>query len=408
VGHNLVSYVIVGNGPAGIRASETIRKNDTDSEIQVVSEEKHLYYYRRLLSRYIAGKYKPENLRVYRSEFYEKNTIEQLLGKSVTRILPQKKAVLLNDGCEIQYDKLLLAVGGKPIIPNWPGCDMRGVMTVRTLDDAQKMIEYITKAKRAVVVGGGLLGLNMAEALRQRNLDVTLLVRDDRLWSAMLDKKASDIITKRMEKEGIHVNFMTNVEEFSGDGDSVSMVKTKERKEIPCEVVTVCIGIMPNIRFLEGSGMKTDRGILVNDRMETNIKDVYAAGDVAQAYDVVYKDYRMNTNWNNALEQGMIAGSNMSGRHETYCGGVCSNTEKVYDIALTSIGVVAPPSHEYQVLEKDLSGENVYKRFVLRQNKIVGALLVGNTRDTDAIEKLVRTESDVTNIKAKLLNGLSN
>lgn len=269
------------------------------------------------------------------------------------------------------------------------------------------MVEHSIKAKRAVVVGGGLLGLNIAEALQQRSLDVTLLVRGDRLWSAMLDKKASEIITRRMEEEGIHVNFMTDVEDFTGDGDSVSIVKTKGRTEIACELVAVCVGIMPNIRFLDGSGIKTDRGILVNERMETNIKDVYAAGDVAQAYDVVYKDYRLNTNWNNALEQGTIAGSNMSGRHETYCGGVCSNTEKVYDIALTSIGVVASSSSEYEVLEKDLCEKNAYKKFVLRNNKVLGALLIGDTRDTDAIEKLVRTESDVTNIKAKLLSGLS-
>jgi NAD(P)H-nitrite reductase large subunit len=401
----LVNYVIVGNGPAGIRASETIRKNDVDSEIHVISEEKHLYYYRRLLARFIAGKYKPEHLRVYPPNFYEKNGIKQLLGTSATRILAEKKTLQLNDGREIPYDKLLLAVGGNPIIPNWPGCNMSGVMTVRTLDEAQKMVEYITKAKRATVVGGGLLGLNMAEALRQRNLDVTLLVRGDRLWSTMLDKKASDIITKRLEKAAIHVNFMTNVECFTGN-DSVSTVKTKEQKDITCELVAVCVGIKPNTRFLEGSGIKTDRGILVNERMETNIEDVYAAGDVAQAYDVVYKDYRLNTNWNNALEQGTIAGSNMAGGNETYCGGVCSNTEKVYDIALTSIGVVAPPSSEYEVLEKDLSEKNAYKKFVLRHNKIVGALFVGDTRDTDAIERLVRTESDVTNIKAKLLRGL--
>jgi NAD(P)H-nitrite reductase large subunit len=385
----------------------TIRKNDADSKIQVISEEQYSYYYRRLLARYIAGKYEPENLRVYPPDFYDKNAIEQLLGRSVTRVLPEKRKILLNDGREIAYDKLLLAVGGRPIIPNWSGCNLRGVMTVRTLDDAQKMVEHSIKAKRAVVVGGGLLGLNIAEALQQRSLDVTLLVRGDRLWSAMLDKKASEIITRRMEEEGIHVNFMTDVEDFAGDGDSVSIVKTKGRTEIACELVAVCVGIRPNIRFLDGSGIKMDRGILVNERMETNIKDVYAAGDVAQAYDVVYKDYRLNTNWNNALEQGTIAGSNMSGRHETYCGGVCSNTEKVYDIALTSIGVVASSSSEYEVLEKYLCEKNAYKKFVLRNNKVLGALLIGDTRDTDAIEKLVRTESDVTNIKAKLLSGLS-
>lgn len=119
--HDLVTYVIVGNGPAGIRASVTIRKNDADSKIQVISEEQYSYYYRRLLARYIAGKYEPENLRVYPSDFYDKSAIEQLLGRSVTRVLPEKRKILLNDGREIAYDKLLLAVGGRPIIPNWPG-----------------------------------------------------------------------------------------------------------------------------------------------------------------------------------------------------------------------------------------------------------------------------------------------
>jgi len=401
----LTDYVIIGNGPAGIRAAETIRKNDLKSRILVISEENQPYYYRRLLARFIAGKYKPENLTVYPPDFYEKKTIEQMLGKTVIQVLPKEREVLLDDGQKIRYDKLLLAVGGKPVIPNWPGSNLKGVMTIRTLADAQKMVDFSLGKKNAVVIGSGLLGMNLAQSLREVGLGVNLLVRGDRLWSAMLDRKASDIIARRLEKEGIHVNFNMEVKRVVGDDSSVSKVITREGTEIPCELVAVSIGIRPNIDFLKYSGVEIDKGIIVNERMETNIEDIYAAGDVAQAYDVVYKDYRLNTSWTIALEQGATAGSNMSGLHETYCG-LCSNTEKVYDVALTSIGIVTPPSIDCEVLAHDLEEKNAYRKFVLKENRIVGALLIGHTRDADRVEKLIRTEADVTDMKDKLLTGL--
>lgn len=402
---DLTDYVIIGNGPAGIRAAETIREHDLDSRIRVISEESHLYYYRRLLSRFIAGRYKPQNLRVYPPDFYEKKGIEQTLGRTVEKIVPSEKQVLLDNNEKISYDKLLLAVGGKPIAPNWPGSTLKGVMTIRTLDDAQKTMDYIATTKEAVVVGGGLLGLNLAQSLRERGLNVKLLVRGNRLWPAMLDQKASEIIVSRLELEGIEVNFSTQVESIVGESDSASKVLTTGKNEIPCELIIVSIGIRPSVDFLKGSEIRIDKGVIVNQEMRTNIEDIYAAGDVAQAYDVAYKEYRVNTSWSNAIEQGTIAGLNMSGKHETFCGGVCSNTEKIYDVALTSIGVTYPPSADYEILIHN--NENVYRKFVLKEDKVVGALLVGYTRDADKIEKLIRTEASVKNLGDKLLTGLA-
>ena len=404
---SLTNHVIVGNGPAGIRAAEIIRKHDSESRINVISDEKQLYYYRRLLSRFIAGKCKSENLRVYPPSFYEEKAVVQTLGKTVTKVLPKEKLILLDDNREISYDKLLLAVGGKPLRPRWLGSNLKGIMTTRTLEDARTMVEFVARTKRAVVVGGGLLGLNLAQSLRERGLDVNLLVRGDRLWPAMLDQIASDIIAKRLEQEGIEVDFNTEVERFVGQSDAVSGVVTTSGTEITCQLVGVSIGITPNVDFLKDSGIRIDKGIVVNDRMQTNIEEIYAAGDVAQAYDVVYKDYRLNTSWNNAVEQGTIAGSNISGTQETFCGGVCSNSEKIYDFTLTSIGTTSPPSADYEVLSCDVNEKNAYRKFVLKGDKMVGALLLGYTRDADRIEKLIRMEANVSDIREKLLSGLA-
>jgi NAD(P)H-nitrite reductase large subunit len=209
----------------------------------------------------------------------------------------------------------------------------------------------------------------------------------------MLDRKASEIIVSRLKLEGIEVNFNTNVESIVGQGDYVSRVLTTDKNEVPCELVIVSIGVRPSVDFLKDNGIRIDEGAIVNQEMQTNIEDIYAASDVAQAYDVVYKEYRVNTSWSNAIEQGTIAGSNMSGKHKTFCGAVCSNTEKIYDIALTSIGVISPPSAEYKILIHNM--EKVYRKFILKDDRIVGALLVGYTRDTDKIEKLIKTAQEI-------------
>jgi nitrite reductase (NADH) large subunit len=397
-------FVIIGNGPAGSKAAETIRQMDHESSIFVITEEAYPFYYRRYLPRFISGKLDERDLLVKPLDFYEKNQITQMTGRNVTQVKPSENHVILSDGEIAPYDALLIATGGRSLVPNWPGKELTGIFYIRTLKDSKELVEKALPSIRAIVIGGGLLGLNLAQSLQERGLEVTLLVREDRVCANLLDKKASDMILKKLMERGINLSLENETKSLQGSQGQVRSVLTSKGEGLPCDIVCVAIGSKPNIDFLKDSGIVTDRGIIADECMRTNLQNVYAAGDVAQALDITIGQKRVNTSWAIAEEQGVIAAKNMAGVKTLYLGCLPASTEAVYDVITSSIGISNATESEYETLSGMLKDGKVYKKFVIKGDRLCGAIILNDVRDNSAIEKIIREGISIASVKNRLFD----
>jgi NAD(P)H-nitrite reductase large subunit len=400
-----MKIIIIGNGPSGVKAAETIRKFNDKSELTLISKEKHLFYFRRNLPWFIAGKFSEEKLIAKKPEFYLKNDINQVLGKTIEKIFIKEKEVLLNSGEKIKYDKLLIASGAAPVTGGWKNLNFKGVFTLRTLDDAKAIKEYMEKTNEAVIVGGGLLGLNMAEVLSKKDLKVHILQRGLKLSPQMLDFEVSNFIKSKLEEKNIEVNFNEELIEIKGENGVLSEVETSKGRKIRCQMLIIAIGVTPAIKFLKETEVKTDKGVLTNGYMKTNIEDIYAAGDVAQVYTRLKAQYLIYTSWASALEQGETAGFNIINQNKKSYLGVSSNIEFIFGIPVASIGLSNPINEDkYKSLIKNELNKGSYLKIVLENGKIVGGLLVGKEAEkADLIKELIKQQVDVSKYEKKLL-----
>ena len=401
-------FVIVGNGPAGMKAAEIIRQIDQESPITVISNEGYSFYYRRYLPRFISGKLAEKSLFAKPEVFYETNRIIQRLGNGVAQVRPRDNSITLKTEEVVPYDSLLLATGGKPITLNWPGKELGGLFSVRTLEDAKALIAKASISKKAVIIGGGLLGLNLAQSLQERGLRITLLCREDRVCANLLDKPASDFVERKLEEKGVELLLKSEAKAFLGSANQVETVLTAEDEHLNCDMVGIAVGTRPNIDFLKDSGIATNRGILVDDYLRTNYSNVYAAGDVAQAFDVTCGEQRVNTSWSIDEEQGALAGRNMAGMATKYEGCLPSGTEAVYDVTLSSIGIANPPTPDFEAISSAMKGGRVYKKFVIKDDRLRGAIIMNDLKDISSIERIIRQRVSISPVKSRLLDASLN
>ncbi|WP_447973159.1 NAD(P)/FAD-dependent oxidoreductase [Nitrospira sp. Kam-Ns4a] len=403
-------YVIVGGGPAGVYAASAIRAADAQGAVLVLDRDRDPPYYRTELDTYVGGSTPDVELPLNPPEFYREQRIELRLETVVTRVVPAERTVELTDGARVGYDALLLAPGSAPLTLSVPGASAAGVMTIRTWEDARTLIRLITSTDRsAAVIGGGVLGLILAEGLRKRGRPVVLLEREPRLWAPLLDEPASDLVRAAVEREGIEVLLGDQVAEIEAESGCVAGVRTAGGRWIPAAVVVVAVGVRPDIAFLQDSGVRTDRGILIDHEFRTNVPDVFAAGDAAQGYDPVSGLFRVVTNWNNAVEQGKLAGACMAGAGQPYRGVIVSNSETFCGLRVTVLGLTQPATGGAVVLTGRDPAKGIYRRLVVRQDKLVGALLVGNTAGEGIMRKSIVEGKplSVTDVKSKFLTGLT-
>ncbi|MBI4744163.1 MAG: NAD(P)/FAD-dependent oxidoreductase [Actinobacteria bacterium] len=398
------NYVIIGNSVAAIAAIEAIRKKDKEGSITVVSDEPYLAYSRPLISYYIEGKVDEDRMLYRPRGFYEKKNVKTILGEKAVKVDSKTKKISLKNGQEISYTKLLVATGGLPFFPPMKGIESDGVFVFRTLDDAKKILEYSENTKRAVMIGGGFISLKAAHALRELGLEITVVELLDRIMGIALDNQGAEIVEKRLEENGIEILTKHTVSEIvSNKRGKVEAVILDDGKRIDCEMVIVAVGVRPNFKLLDGSGVKTNRGIVVNDKMETNVSNIYAAGDVAEAYDFLYKENRLNPIWPNAYEQGFVAGTNMAGGSRKYPGGMGMNSVEFYGIPSISMGITSPEEEGYEVLIKHLPDKNIYKKLVLKDNVIIGAIFVGDIDRAGIVNGLIKEQAVVRDYKADIL-----
>jgi len=402
-------YVIIGGGPAGVSAATGIRAKDGDGEILLFDRDQDLPYYRTELDTYIGGSTSDAQMPLHPETYYQEQRIVIRLHTVVTKLQPTERWVELEGGERVSYDALLLAPGSFPLTVNWPGDQVSGVTTMRTWEDARGLIRRLSETDRpVVVVGGGVLGLILAEGIRERGRPVVLLEREPRLWAPVLDETSSKLIRQALTQAGIEVHLGEEIVELHGANGQVSGVRTSNDERLDTELVVVAIGVRPDIGFLQGSGIRTDRGILIDHEFRTNVREVFAAGDAAQGYDPVSGLFRVATNWNNAMEQGKLAGAFMAGGGDPYRGVILSNSETFCGLRASVLGLTLLSSPGTIILSGRDQAKGIYRKLVLRQDKLVGAILVGNTSGEGMMRRMIieGKPTGTTEVKSKFLTGL--
>ena len=398
----MAEYVIIGNGVAGIKAVEQIRKSDSDGKITMVGEENYPFYYRPQLPGYISGSVDEGRLWGKKKSFYEDNGVTLLLGKKAVKVEDSKNEVVLSDETALHYDSLLIATGGSIKSREYPGGDLNGgIVQLKTIDDAKNIKERVKGAKSAVVVGEDFLTLSLVEALNKSGIGVTYLLRGDRLWPDVMDKDASKVLEIKLSEKGIKIEHETDIKEIVIKDKAVQNVVTTNDEIIECQIIGAIDKLRPNVDFLSDSGVNVSDGVLVNNNMRTNIDNIYAAGDVAQLTNDTEEDIpKINIRWLKAWRQGQVAGANMTGKDAEYDDVSCVSSTQVCGVDLVSIGVSNPLNNGYKIMRGDYPHPeiDVYKKLVLRNDAVVGALFVGNVLEAGEITKVIRNKTKYSDI----------
>ncbi|NEU69535.1 NAD(P)/FAD-dependent oxidoreductase [Spirosoma agri] len=339
--------VILGNGISGITAAREIRKQ-CDDQITVVSAETDHFFSRTALMYVYMGHLEFHHTKPYEDWFWAKNRIE-LVRAEVTGMDVDAKHIQYADGQRLSYDVLILAVGSKPNFFDWPGQNLRGVQGLYGKPDLDRMEADTKGIQQAVVVGGGLIGIELCEMLRSRGIQVTFLVREDRFWKSVLPTDESALVTRHIKQHHINIRIDTELAEIIGDGAGrVSAVVTKAGEEIPAQFVGVAVGVSPNVDFLKNTPLQIDRGILVNAYLETNLPDVYAIGDCVQHRTPPDGRKPVEQIWYTGRQMGETVARTIVGKPTTYQPGVFFNSAKFFDIEYQTYGHVParPPEDE--------------------------------------------------------------
>ncbi|MGE3866725.1 MAG: NAD(P)/FAD-dependent oxidoreductase [Hyphomonadaceae bacterium] len=313
-----VKYLLIGGGLAAVRAAQQIRTLDADGAVLAVSDEPVIPYDRPPLSKdYLAGEKSIEAITLESADKLRDAKIEFALGHAVTKLDPAAKTATLANGEEISFAKALIATGGRPVHLDLPGADLPGIHYLRTAADADAINADAKPGKKAVIIGGGFIGLETAATLRKRGVEVTVIEALPRVWQRFGSDVLSNFVTEYCKARGVKFLFSTLVSEFRGEG-RVSAVVTTEEDEIPCDLVCVGVGIRPNVELATAAGLEVDNGIVVDAQMRTSNPDIYAAGDVINYFDPIFERRHRVEHWGHAEHSGQIAGRAMAGGTETY------------------------------------------------------------------------------------------
>ena len=400
-----IKYLIIGNSAGGIGAVEAVRELDGVGTMVIISDEPHPAYSRPLISEYLAERCPLGRMLFRPPDFYEKNSVETILGQKVVRLNIKEHFVKLEDERRINWEKLLLATGGLPIMPEIEGINLKGVFTFTTLDNAKAINQFLShfgRKVRAVVIGGGLIGVSVTEALVKRGVEVTIVEMKERVLNTILDEEASALEKAAMKQAGVEIisghTASTIDSYFPGE---VSGVSLDDGRPLPCDMVVIAIGVQPRLELVSGSVIKTNRGIVVDRHMATSKPDVYACGDVAEAYDFVCGENRLTPVWPNACTGGRIAGLNMAGMPTEYQGGTAMNSIKYFGVSIVSAGMVTPPDDSYEVISNKC--DHTYKKVVLKDGLVVGMIFSGDIEKSGIVYNLMKDRMNVEAFKHTLI-----
>jgi len=403
-----VDFLIVGGSAAGTTAADTIRALQPDASITIISDEPYEFYSRVLVPHYVRGKVQRDQVFLKKPEWYEEKRIELLKGIKAVKLESDLKVVGLSDGSGIQYEKLLIAVGGYVIPFNVPGAEGANILYLRTIDDADKIVKAVSGSRKAVIIGGGFIGLEFASCFKKLGIeDITILVIEDYFWQGKIDSESAGVIADVLVKNGVKINTKTAVDHFEG-----STIVTKDGRRLEADVIGVGIGIKPDLKWLEGSGIKINRGILTNEFLETNIDDIYAAGDCAEFRDLIFERQHIVGNWANATSQGTAVGKTITGQ-KTAFETASSYTTNFFDPprpvsgeagapgggSVSFIGVVEENYADQVIVRGSKELGRVTRIFIKKfgqLTRIVGATVVNSVADVAPLTMAVKNKTDIS------------
>mgnify|MGYP000850980252 CR=1 FL=1 len=388
-------FVIIGASAAGITAADEIRKLDPGAAITMISKEDVKGYYRPRLSEMLSNeKISAEQITFKNDKWYADRKINLLLNKTVSGIDPVTKRVSLDDGSDLPYTKLIIASGAEVFVPPFPGRDKEGVFTLRHLKDMQNIKEYAQGKKNAVVIGGGLLGLEAANGLKGLGLNVSVLEHNQRILPRQLDPEASALLEEKVDQYGIKFLKNADTKELVGD-DKLEGVLLENGATIAADLLIISTGVRPNTAFAKNTDLEIKRAIVVNEKMETSLADIYAAGDCAEFNGINY------ALWIEAVEQGKTAGINAAGGEYVFETFIPFTSLQAFDTKAFSIGDVGSnPERTYETYKNYQDGN--FKELYFADAKLCGAILIGDTSKQAIISKGFKTGISKDEIIAKL------
>jgi nitrite reductase (NADH) large subunit len=390
----MANYLIIGNGVAGTTAAENIRKQDEKGNVTLVTDEDLPFYWRIQLNEYISGDITEERLLAKKEDWYRDQNMTLKLKTRIVGADAQKKVVVTEDGEELGYDRLLIATGSHSFIPPIKGSEKKGVFALRDVQDARDISLFAKSVEQVILIGGGLLGLEAGNALRKLGKKIMVVEFFPRLLPRQLDVDGAERLQKIMEGMGFSFRLGAKTQEIRGD-DTAKGALLEGGETLSGQMVVISAGVRPNLELAEPLGLKTDKGVVVDERLQTNQTDIYAAGDVAEFRGMPYGI------WPAALEQGKIAGTNMAGGEATYNGTTMANTLKVVGVDLASAGNI---DAENEFESKVTTDQGQYKKIVLENNQIIGCIMLGDTKGFNEITKMMWEKRDVSQIKDQILS----
>ena len=419
-------HVIVGFGVAGIAAIEAIRSNypspfgrgQGEVEIVLVGDDPHGYYSRPGLAYFLTGELHDKALYPRTADDFKKLNFSTVRGR-VAKISRETHSLEIEGKPPLTYDRLLMAVGAQALPMEVPGAALDGVLKLDHLADAKNILKHARRGRTAVVVGGGITALELAEGLNAHGVKVHYLLRGDRYWSNVLDEQESKIVEHRLREEGVTLHYHSEVIVVTGKNNRVTGVRLLDGKTLKCDLVAYAIGIRPRVELAKQAGLAVDRGILVNEYLQTNDPDIFAAGDVAQAYDPLTKRSILDSLWNPARQQGFVAGLNMAGKTTPYLKSAPFNVTRLAGLTTTIIGMVGRgkdidlvgiargDSETWRDLPEAIVAQTGFDvnrlRLLVGKSTLLGAVVMGDQKLSFPLEKIVSQNVDISPIRDTLL-----
>ena len=395
------SHVIVGDGIAGSSAAETIREEDPDADVTVITDEGETLYNRILIKEFAKGKLPEAPISIHEPEWYDERDIDLRLNTYVTGVDPDAHTLSTHDGETYEYDKLLIATGGTPTQLPVENADADGIHHFWTFQDARGIREAADTAETGVIVGAGLLGIDLAAVCAAQAVDAHYLMRGNRWWRYALSLEGAEIIHDALEENGVTPVFDSGVDRFEVDDDGhVTGAVDPNGDRYDGAFCGVAIGLEFNTEWLRGTGIETDDGVVVDEYMQTGVEDIYAAGDITRFYDSILGEHGQNGSWGSAKEQGAVAATNMvADADEEAFRWVSSYSITHFDFPFLSFGhpTVGDDSAERKYSDTE------WRRLAFKDGRIVGGVLIGDLSQQQTYKQLIREEREVADQKELLL-----
>ncbi|MGZ6347387.1 MAG: NAD(P)/FAD-dependent oxidoreductase [Anaerolineales bacterium] len=413
-------YTIIGTGVTGVTALNSLRTTDPSAEISMVGDDPHGFYSRPGIAYYLNGEIPENQLPIFTKKDWKPLNVRYLKGTAT--LLDLRNHLLEVDSSSVlKYDRLLIATGSTAVPLTIQGADLKGVVKLDNFEDTRHIISLARHANNAVVVGGGIIAVELVEGLIARGLKVHYFLRGDRYWPNVLDEKESRLLEHRLAEDGVILHYQTEAAEVLGKRGKVVGVRTTKGETINCQIVAVGIGIKPRMELAKSAGLATERGILTDETLQTSNPDVFAAGDVSQVHDPQSGKSIIDTLWHPALDKGKVAAINMAGKRTPYIRSLTTNVLRLAGVLTSIIGAVGSgvdddlvsvargSSETWHELPNTISlesnGDVNHVRLMIGEKNLVGALVMGDQKLSDPIQELISSQVDISSIRNLLIPG---